>query len=66
MSTRFGMRLKKLRQGRELTQADLGRKTGVTEAYISMLESGAKKNPSLPLVKRLAKVLGVPVGKLLE
>jgi len=30
------------------------------------LEGGTKKNPSVAVVKRLAKALGVPVGELLE
>jgi len=31
-----------------------------------MLERGDRKNPSLPVLKRLAKTLGVPVTELLE
>jgi transcriptional regulator with XRE-family HTH domain len=31
-----------------------------------MLEAGKRKNPSLPVLKRLAKALGVPVTELLE
>jgi transcriptional regulator with XRE-family HTH domain len=49
-----------------MTQAALGKKARVTEAYVSMIESGARKNPSLPVLKRLAKALGVPVTELLE
>ncbi|MFI5342158.1 MAG: helix-turn-helix domain-containing protein [Candidatus Methylomirabilales bacterium] len=60
------MTLKKLRIKAGLTQEELAKKGGVTYAYISMLESGAKKNPSLALVKKLAKALGVTVGELLE
>ena len=65
MATRLGVTLKKLRNQRGLTQEDLGKRVGVSYAYISMLESGAKKNPSLALLKRLAKALGVPVTDLL-
>jgi transcriptional regulator with XRE-family HTH domain len=31
-----------------------------------MIETGARKSPSLPVLKRLAKSLGVPVTALLE
>jgi transcriptional regulator with XRE-family HTH domain len=31
-----------------------------------MLESGKRKNPSLDVLKKLAKALGVPVAELLE
>ena len=35
-------------------------------AYVAMIETGKRRNPSLMLLQRLAKVLGVPVTKLLE
>jgi transcriptional regulator with XRE-family HTH domain len=44
----------------------LSKRAKVTEAYVSQLESGARKNPSLPVLQRLAKALGVPVTALLE
>jgi transcriptional regulator with XRE-family HTH domain len=37
----------------------------VTKNYITMLEAGKRKNPSLPVLRRLAKALGVPVAELL-
>jgi transcriptional regulator with XRE-family HTH domain len=58
--------VKKLREQEGLTQAGLAKRAGVTEAYISMIESGARKNPSLPTLKKLARALGVPVTELLE
>lgn len=66
MATRLGMTLKRLRIKAGLTQDELARKAGVTYAYISMLESGTKKNPSLMLVKKLAKALGVSIADLAE
>jgi transcriptional regulator with XRE-family HTH domain len=50
----------------EMTQAELARKAKLTEAYISTLLSGKRKNPSLAVLKRLAAALGVPVTELLE
>ena len=38
----------------------------MTKPYVSMIESGERKRPSLPVLKRLAKALGVPVTALLE
>jgi transcriptional regulator with XRE-family HTH domain len=58
--------LTRVRTERELTQRDLAKRAKVTEAYISQLESGRRKNPSLPVLKRLAKALGVRVTALLE
>jgi transcriptional regulator with XRE-family HTH domain len=57
--------LKILRQTKGLTQEELAKKAKITHAYLSMLESGAKRNPSLEVLQRLAKALGVSVGELL-
>jgi transcriptional regulator with XRE-family HTH domain len=56
--------IKRLRGKR--TQAAIAKEAGVTKNYITMLEAGKRKNPSLPVLKRLAKALGVPVTELLE
>jgi transcriptional regulator with XRE-family HTH domain len=53
------------REARGLTQRDLAAKAGVTPGYVAQLELGVRKNPSLPVLKRLAKALGVPVTELL-
>jgi transcriptional regulator with XRE-family HTH domain len=66
MARRLGQMLKALRQRRGLTQDQLAQIAGYSKGYISLLESGARKNPSLPTLKRLAKALKVKVGELLE
>ena len=65
MATRLGMRIKQLRTKQGLSVRDLAEKVGVSHAYISMLETGAKTNPSLDLVKQLAKALKVKLTELL-
>ncbi len=62
---KIGRMLKALREGRGLNQVELAKKAKVTTAYISLLEAGKKKNPSLAVLQRLAKALGVPVTELL-
>ena len=57
--------LSQLRAERRLTQEQLGRKIGVSGAYISLLESGGKTNPSLGLLVKLARALKVQLGDLL-
>ena len=47
-------------------QEQLAKKCAVTQGYIAQLEAGDKKNPSLDVLKRIAKALGVPVTELLE
>ena len=65
-SKRFGMVLKRLREARGLTQQALADKAKVTDAYIAMLETGVRTNPTIDTLKKLAKALKVPVADLLE
>lgn len=46
--------------------AALGPDAWVSQTYIAKLESGDRNNPTLDLLKKIAKVLGVPVTKLLR
>ena len=64
--TRFGQVLKEVRQKQGWTTDELAKKARLTNAYISLLETGKRKNPSLAVLKRLAKALRVPVTELLE
>lgn len=45
------------RLNQNMTQKELSEKTGITQADISRIESGTR-NPSLSMLKRLAKGLG--------
>jgi transcriptional regulator with XRE-family HTH domain len=58
--------VKRLRTKCGLTQVELAKKARVTQTYVAKLEGGDRVNPSLPVLKRLAKALGVPVTRLLE
>lgn len=58
--------LKRLREAKGLTQTQLARRAKVTRPYVTMLESGAKKAPSLETLRRLARALGVSVSALIE
>ncbi len=46
------------RKQQNITQEELSRRTGITQADISRIENGTR-NPSLEMVKRLAKGLGM-------
>jgi transcriptional regulator with XRE-family HTH domain len=58
--------IQQLREAKGMTQRDLAAKAEVTQAYVAQLEMGARKNPSLKILKRIAKALDVPVTTLLE
>jgi transcriptional regulator with XRE-family HTH domain len=58
--------IREIREQKDMSQLQLAKRAGVTQGYISELEAGAKKNPSVAILKKLARALGVPVGELLE
>ena len=57
--------LRRLRKAKGLTQPELARRAEITDEYVSMLESGVKRNPSLAVLQRLAKALNVTVAELI-
>ena len=61
----ISQQIKKLREAHGLTQVELADKVGVAQAYVSALENGSRKNPSLDLLRKLAKALKIDVAELL-
>ena len=53
----FGERLKQRRLARGLTQAQLFEQTGITAAYISVIERG-RAHPTLDMMVKLAEAVG--------
>lgn len=64
--TMLGKRLKKVRMARGLTQVSLAKHVSVTQGYIAQLEGGYQKDPSLVVLRRLAKALGSKVSELVD
>ena len=50
---------------RRETQEALAKRAKVSRSYLAAIEAGHKKNPSLVVLQKLAKALGVPVTELL-
>jgi len=63
---KLGAVLKRLREERGLTQLELAKTAGGAQGYISALEAGHKDNPSVAVMRKLAKVLNVPISTLLD
>jgi transcriptional regulator with XRE-family HTH domain len=61
----LGEWLRSARRQRGLTQVMLAQHSGVSQNYISALETGRASNPSRPIASRLAQALAVPVSDLL-
>lgn len=57
------MGIKKIRQYSGHSQEWLAKKAGVNQSYLSQLENG-KKEPSMALLKKIAKAFKLPVNVL--
>ena len=61
----MGMKLRKLRKTKKLSQAALAKRADLSREYVNKIEAG-RYDPPLSTINALAKALGVPVRELLE
>ena len=59
-------KIKKLRQKIELSQDDFARKAGVAYTTLTKIETGVIKKPSVFVVSKIAKTLGVNIEELIK
>lgn len=64
--TTIGKNIKKARKKLGLTQDDLVRKSGVKYTTLTKIETGVIKTPSVAIVAKIAKALGVSIEDLLK
>jgi transcriptional regulator with XRE-family HTH domain len=64
--TVIGVYLKSLRDTRSLSLREVERKTGVSNAVLSQIESGQVKQPSPGTLYKLAELYGVPYEELMD
>jgi len=63
---RLGTKIRAGRVRAGLTQQELAAQVGITRIYVAKLEAGDRDSPSLPVLERIAKVLGVTLVDLLK
>lgn len=61
---KIGLRLRDLREKKNITQAQIAEQLGITQGAVSQWEVGAT-NPSIATISRLAGILGCTVDELL-
>lgn len=61
---RLGANVKRLREAKGLSQEELAFQADMHRTYVSGIERG-KRNPTVTVLERLAKPLGVTAGELL-
>ena len=59
----LGKTLRTLRRRRGWTQVALAKRARITQGYLARVEAGTR-TPTLPVLKRLARALGVTLGRL--
>ena len=62
---RLGRNLRRLRQAKAWSQEEFAFEAKIHRTYISDLERGAR-NPTITMVEKLARCLGVPLSTLLD
>lgn len=62
---RIGERIKKIRETREMTRAELGALVGLDQNRVQQYENG-KRKPKIPLLKKFAAALGVETIALMD
>jgi len=59
------IKLKELRKNSNMTQAELAKLSGISQCHLSCMERG-EKQPTLPILKRLAVALKISVAELID
>jgi transcriptional regulator with XRE-family HTH domain len=62
----FGANVRRIRRAQDLSQEELAHRAGVHRTYLSALERSGGRNPTIKVVERIAKALGVKPGELLD
>jgi transcriptional regulator with XRE-family HTH domain len=65
LSKQFGKNVKRIRLLKKLSQGDISRLLKLHRSYISGIERGVR-NPSLGVVEKIIKALGVKVDEILK
>lgn len=64
--TPVSVRLREIREAKGLSQAQLGKVSGVPQSYISRVEAGRLSTINLKHLEKLARALGVNAAVLIE
>ncbi|WP_409178322.1 helix-turn-helix domain-containing protein [Brevibacillus fortis] len=62
----IGSRIQQLRIDKGLSLSDLAERAGVAKSYLSSIERGIQRNPSIQFLEKIALVLNVTVDTLLQ
>lgn len=66
MLKNFSKKLKTYRKTKGLSLQELSIKTNLSVSYLSLLENGERKNPSLDTLAKIANAFDIDILKLLD
>ena len=58
--------IRKFREEKNITQKELAKMLNISPGYLSHLENGGRKNPSILILKKAANILNKNISDLLE
>ena len=64
--SRFGDWVKAMRKTRRWTQEELAARAGISQSFISALETGVRKNPGIETTRAIALAFGLPVEEVIR
>lgn len=62
----LGDYMREKRKEKEWSQRDLAAASGISNAEISRLEAGKRKEPSIAVLEKIAKALNTPMSEVME
>ena len=65
IQARLGSNVRRLREAKGWSQEDYADRAGIHRTYVSDIERG-RRNPTVTVVEKLAKPLGVEPGRLMD
>ncbi|WP_227936957.1 helix-turn-helix domain-containing protein [Alkalihalobacillus deserti] len=61
-----GGNIRKIREKKGMTLNELAAQSGVSKSYISYIERGMQKNPSISVLEKISTALGIKFIELIE
>ncbi|NNU81060.1 helix-turn-helix transcriptional regulator [Halovulum dunhuangense] len=65
VQSRVSRNIQRIRREKDLSQEEVAHRTDIHQTYLSGVETG-KRNPSILVVERIAKALGVDVSEIFK
>ena len=62
----IGEKIKKYRNKKGISLTELAERSNVSKSYLNSLERNIKDNPSINLIKRIAKELDIDIANILD